>query len=111
MTNMPAKRLAVYLAVGLVVLAVGGIGVLSLRGGGSAAQVVTVDSETGSAADQAGGSERSSGPVTTTTTIPTTTSTLAALIFVQVAGAVHRPGVYQVAADSRVFKCCSRRAG
>jgi len=111
MTHIPAKRLAVYLAVGLVVLAVGGIGVLSLHGGGSAAQVVTVDSGTGSAADQAGGSEGSSGQVTTTTAVPTTTSTLAALIFVQVAGAVHRPGVYQVAADARVFQVLQQAGG
>ncbi len=111
MTHLPAKRLAVYIAVGLVVLAVGGIGVLSLRGGGSAAQVVTVDSGTGSGANQAAASEGSSGTVTTTTLVPSTTTTVAAIIFVQVAGAVRRPGVYQVAADARVFQVLQQAGG
>jgi competence protein ComEA len=121
MAHLPTKRLAVYIFAGLVVFVVGGLGVASLRGGGSEAEVVTVDGA-GSAASGAGQAGQSASEVAmsgggasgTTTTFPastSSTSTTAAFVFVQVAGAVRHPGVYQVPADSRVFQVLETAGG
>ena len=113
MAHMPAKRLAVYLAAGLVVLAVGGVGMMSLRGGGSPAEVVEVGSGSASTSIGAGGPAGSlaTGGTTTTSSAPTSTTTTSPQVYVQVAGAVHRPGVYQVPADARVFQVLLQAGG
>jgi competence protein ComEA len=102
MPAIPTKRLFVYIAVGVVVLVVGMLGVVSMRGGSaSPADGVTVIAG-GAATGTAEGAGLSSS---------TTLTTQAPLIYVQVAGAVRRPGVYQVAPSARVFQAVLQAGG
>jgi competence protein ComEA len=116
MAHIPTKRLAVYVVVGLVVLIVGGIGVISLRAGGTSAEVVKVGSGSGADSSRAAAAQGSSAVAVTTTSTATSTSipastTSTGVVFVQVAGAVRHPGVYQVAADARVFQVLQQAGG
>ena len=100
MSGLPTKRILVYVAIGLVVMVVGAIGLVSARGSSNAAGGVVIDtdlddgwSETLSAVvgvDQPGRN--------------VSTTTEAADIWVQVAGAVNVPGVYRLLPGSRVFE-------
>jgi competence protein ComEA len=114
MLNVPTRRLFVYIAAGLVVLVVGTLGLLSTRSGSAdpADGVVIEAGDTGTGAagadygfvglrDGLGNATVSS--VTTTTQVPK--------IWVQVAGAVRRPGVYQVSANARAFEVVSEAGG
>ncbi len=117
MAGIPTKRLLVYIVAGLIVLAVGSGAVIAMRAesarGGDAASAVKI-----SAGGEAGGlgagqtvlpGEGPAGGATqqsaasTTTEVPT--------IFVQVAGAVRSPGVYEMPPESRVFQTIERAGG
>ena len=116
MAHIPTKRLAVYILVGLVVLIVGGIGVISLRAGGTSAEVVKVGSGSSPDPARATGTQGSSAVAATSTSTATSTSaptstTSTGVVFVQVAGAVRHPGVYQVGADARVFQVLQQAGG
>lgn len=98
MHAIPTKRLLVYVAAGLVVLLVGTFGLLSMRGASSSAGGVLIES--------------AGVPLTATSLVPETPSTTEdAKIWVQVVGAVRRPGVYQISADSRVFDAVAEAGG
>jgi competence protein ComEA len=103
MSAVPTKRLFVYVALGVVVLAVGVLAVVSMGKGSSGSEPLTVvDQGAGSSVDTiAGGS--SSTTTTTTTAVRT--------IFVQVAGAVRRPGVYEMTEGARAFQAIERAGG
>jgi competence protein ComEA len=101
---IPTKRLLVYVVSGFVVLVVGTLGVVSMRGGSAkpsdAITVMAGDSAMGTIQLGDGG-----------TTPSSTSSTQPPLIYVQVAGAVRRPGVYQVAPEARVFQAVLQAGG
>jgi competence protein ComEA len=115
MVGLPLRRLLPYAAASLLVLAVGGwtLHASSSASGGDGESAFVVGSATtlsaagrsspaeGSAAPATGGSPN--GSATTTTTRST--------VFVQVAGAVRRPGVYEVDAGSRVFEVLLEAGG
>jgi competence protein ComEA len=103
MSPVPAKRLFVYVALGMVVLAVGALAVVSTGRGTSASggQITIVGQDTGSSIDAVVGGLSST--TTTTTSIRT--------IFVQVAGAVRRPGVYEITEGARVFQAIDKAGG
>ena len=103
MSAVPTKRLFVYVALGVVVLAVGVLAVVSIGKGSSGSGPLTVvDQGAGSSVDAiAGGS--SSTTATTTATVRT--------IFVQVAGAVRRPGVYEMTEGARAFQAIEKAGG
>ena len=113
MPAVPKKRLLVYAAAGLVVLAVGTIGLVATRSSGAVptdGMVLDVSGITGGA--QASAPQGTSGFDTTTSgPASSTTITAAPLIYIQVAGAVRRPGVYQVRADARVFQAVLQAGG
>ena len=121
MAGIPAKRLLVYIVSGLVVLAVGGGAVMAMRsesspgGDSSFGSVVEISAVEG--ADGSGTSDATIPPDadlgggTATQAAQTTTTTKRALIFVQVAGAVRRPGVYEMPPESRVFQAIDKAGG
>ena len=122
MASLPKKRLLVYAAAGLLVLAVGVIGLVALRqpSGASSNDVVLDVSGLGDATktmatggDAAGGdgAAGTGSDADTTTTRAVTTTTAAPLIYVQIAGAVRAPGVYQVPEDSRAFQVILQAGG
>ena len=112
--HVPKKRLLVYAAAGLVVLAVGMIGLLAMRASagvqteGMVLDVSGAQAEAQSSAWPAG-SAIPAPAVSTTASSPVVTE--AALIYVQVAGAVRRPGVYQVPPDARAFQAVMQAGG
>jgi competence protein ComEA len=113
MSAVPKKRLLVYAAAGLIVLAVGTVGLVALRTPGATptdGMVLDVSGVTGgTAASAPAGGAGEQG--TTTSAVPSSTTTEVPLIFIQVAGAVLRPGVYQVPADSRAFQAVLQAGG
>ncbi|MBN1630345.1 MAG: ComEA family DNA-binding protein [Thermoleophilia bacterium] len=104
MHAIPTKRLLVYVVAGLVVLVVGTFGLLSMRGGSSSAGGVVIEAGEGEAAEAPW-----TGSPSTALTSPSTTE--APKIWVQVIGAVRRPGVYKVAAAARVFDVVAEAGG
>lgn len=115
MVGLPLRRILPYAAASLLVLSVGAWTLHSSgnAAGGDGESVFIVgpattltaaggsSAVTGSAEPTTGGS--GSGSATSTTTRPT--------VFVQVAGAVSRPGVYEVDAGSRVFEVLLQAGG
>ncbi len=128
MSAIPTKRLLVYVCLGLLVLGIGTAAVISMRSGAEPGSAVTIlageaEAPLAGAADRtgaggketagaggpgvAGGGEtapQGDGPISTSTTE-------GARVYVQVAGAVNRPGVYEMAADSRVFQAVQMAGG
>lgn len=113
MATIPKKRLLVYAAAGLLVLTVGAIGLLAMRSPG-AVQTEGMVLDVSGAQAGAEGSDWPAGsalpaPVVSTTASSTTTEP--PLIYVQVAGAVLRPGVYRVPSDARAFQAVLQAGG
>jgi competence protein ComEA len=108
MSSLPSRRILVYVVAGLVVLIVGGLGLLLGRQDEAGSQIVVSAPDGGSDAGAAAvpGATTSADSATTTVAEPEP-----ALIYVQVAGAVRRPGVYRVRADARVFQVVEEAGG
>lgn len=110
MSALPTKRVLVYVAIGLVILIVGGVGIASAGGEGGEAAVIVDAGEAGSAGS--GSVDVSAGSTWSPVGLgATSTTTEATRIWVQVAGAVNVPGVYQLLADSRVFEAVAAAGG
>ncbi len=103
MSAVPIKRLFVYAALGMVVLAVGAFAVVSMGRGGSGTgdPLTIVNEDTGTSPKTIVGGSVSGA----------TSTTISATIFVQVAGAVRRPGVYEMNQGSRVFQAIEKAGG
>lgn len=113
MVAVPKKRLLVYAVAGLIVLGVGTAGLLAMRSldaTPSEGVVLEVSAGTDVVTEQAEGPPDEAGPGAAGSRKGATTTT-EALIFVQVAGAVARPGVYQVPADTRAFQAVMQAGG
>jgi len=112
MLGIPRKRLYVYVVAGLLVLAVGSAALLSWQRqssavAGAASPVVVVNG----GVPGLGEAESGGTPAGTTGTVPVVTTTETAPIYVQVDGAVRRPGVYRVPAGTRVFEAIDEAGG
>ena len=115
MSAIPSKRLLVYVAIGLVVLVVGVLGLVSL-GGAEGTGEVLLDGGTGTVGSGGAGGLGVSGwgdSLLGVDTIgeSTTTTTQVELIWVQVAGAVWLPGVYELESGTRVFQAVVEAGG
>jgi competence protein ComEA len=109
MHGIPTKRVLVYVVAGLVVLAVGAVGLWSLRGGDGAGGVVVEAVDDGGRSSDSPQARVGGLPVETVSS--ETTTTQVSKIWVQVAGAVRRPGVYQVESGARVFEAVLAAGG
>lgn len=123
MCGIPLKRLLVYLAAGVVVLVIGTLGLMSLRSSAAtSADAVVIetggadagvsDTARAMAADLAGvdplsGESNPGDPQNSSAT----TATQSPKIWIQVAGAVRRPGVYQVSQEARAFEAILAAGG
>ena len=117
MAAVPTKRLFVYVVAGLVVLVVGTVGLVALRGGeGPEAEALVIEEGglIGEATDAAAGGEPAGGIrglLDQTAVSSTTSTTQPPPIYVQVAGAVRSPGVYRVPPEARAFQAISEAGG
>lgn len=106
MTALPTKRILVYVAAALLVLVVGVVGLCAASGGAESGDEVVIEA---GGTDGVAGALTGADLATNDTAGPTTT--LAPRIWVQVAGAVHLPGVYSLSAGSRVFEAVAAAGG
>jgi competence protein ComEA len=100
MAGLPTKRIIVYIVLGLLVLAVGVVAVVAMGGGAPAADggLTLLDGN-------------AIGLTTSTLEAPSSTTTAVRGIFVQVAGAVRRPGVFRMLEGDRVFQAIEQAGG
>jgi competence protein ComEA len=114
MATIPKKRLLVYAAAGLLVLTIGAIGLLAMRSPGGV-QTDGMVLDVSGAQTEAEGSALPAGSAipapAVSTTASSSTVTEPPLIYVQVAGAVRRPGVYQLPSDARAFQAVLQAGG
>jgi competence protein ComEA len=103
MAGLPLRRFAVYVAAGVLVVGVGVWGLLAARQGGSPRSNVVLDTGSGGSSPTSAAGGPDGAPGTTTTT--------ARRIYVQVLGAVRRPGVYALPLGSRVFEAVKAAGG
>jgi competence protein ComEA len=109
MSAIPSKRLLVYAAAGVLVLAVGAFGLLGMRASDpSDTEGMVLDASGISGGD---GTEVTVLPVPLGPGASSSTTVTTELIFVQVAGAVRRPGVYEIPSDARVFQAVLQAGG
>lgn len=117
MFAVPTRRLLVYAAAGVAVLIVGLVGIACLRKDSGAVKedvvagkeglvVRPVSSNPTQAADDASALQAASS-----TCLSSTSTSVPTKIYVQVAGAVRRPGVYQLPAQARVFEAIMAAGG
>jgi competence protein ComEA len=112
MLGIPTGRIFVYIVAGLVVLMVGAFGLLSLRSGSDDTGQGVVIQTGGPTGGGAGTDVQDGGGDGLGASAPSTTSTTQLpRIWVQVTGAVRRPGVYQVPADARAFQAILEAGG
>jgi competence protein ComEA len=112
MSGIPTRRLLVYVIAGMVVLAVGTFAVVSMRDGASADPGVKIAAGDMPAGVSAAGTGEAHGALAGSAAVTSsTTSTAPPTIFVQVAGAVRRPGVYEMGVAARVFEVIDRAGG
>jgi competence protein ComEA len=100
----------VYVIAGILVLIVGTIGLLSMRSSPESGELIggeilPVDGFGPTTGESVTGMPSGSGLAAADST--TTTS----LIYVQVAGAVRRPGVYRMSSDARLFEAVAEAGG
>lgn len=107
MSALPTKRILVYVAIGLIVLIVGAVGIVSAGHSERGEAVLVGSAQVGSAAEDGGGALG----FDTASTATETTVTEVPRIWVQVAGAVNVPGVYELWANSRVFEAVAAAGG
>lgn len=112
MADLSGKRVVPYVAAGLLVAAVGFWGVRhGVAGGSEPAATLVTTSRLTAAADAGGGASPGEGEGAPGAPSESGTTTTAPRIFVQVAGAVARPGVYEVAPGTRVFQVLREAGG
>jgi competence protein ComEA len=105
MDHLPRRRVLVYIVFGCLVLVGGVWGLTSSGEKAGASGVLLVQGEPAAELSGEIGTQGSPGEVTATAT------TQAALVYVQVAGEVRRPGVYPVAPESRVYQVLEQAGG
>jgi len=117
MFAIPARRLLVYVVAGLAVLVVGLVSLACLRSDSISASEGAPSPEDGlvvwSSRVDANDSTNDTPPPSAymASTASSTSSSAPAMIYVQVAGAVRRPGVYQLSAQARVFEAIRAAGG
>jgi competence protein ComEA len=109
MSAIPTRRLLANLGAGALVLVVGAFGLAAMRSSGGVETDAMVLDVSGLGVGNGQGAVSSQVPDTSVSL--TTTTVTEALIYVQVAGAVRRPGVYQVTPDARVFQAVLQAGG
>jgi competence protein ComEA len=113
MSALPTKRLLVYVATGAVILVAGVLGLVSMKGTTGGEGTLLFDTSARGAAGEAGLASAIDGRLLDPggALLTTTTTTELPRIWVQVAGAVVRPGVYHVTIDTRVFQAIAEAGG
>ncbi len=111
MATIPPKRLFVYVIAGILVLLVGTLGLLSMRDDPARGELLLGEVLPADGFGLATGDPIAAGAGAEGATPGSSTTTTTAMIYVQVAGAVRRPGVYRVLSDARVFQAVMEAGG
>jgi competence protein ComEA len=111
MATIPPKRVLVYVVAGILVLFVGTIGLLSMRDDPARGELLQGEVLPADGLGLAAGDPILDGAGEEGANQASSTTSTTALIYVQVAGAVRRPGVYRVPSDARVFQAVAEAGG